>query len=116
MLGTPTIHAVRETRDGGQEILLSCAGDGAYGAGGTPNFNAFLRTAIKAKAAAATDKNVRAIEDVECVYVVPVKAGHYVPSYDLATDKLFVYDNSTDVESVVADMSGTTFVFVAVCR
>jgi hypothetical protein len=116
MLGTPTIHAVRETMDGGQEILLSCAGDNAYAAGGTPNFNAFLRTAIKAKAAAASDKNVRGIEDVECLYVVPQRAGVYAPSYDLANDKLFVYDNSTDAESVVADMSGTTFVFVAVCR
>jgi len=115
-LGTPTIHAVRETRDGGQEILLSCAGDGAYGAGGTPNFNAFLRAAIKAKHAAATDKNVRNIEDVECVAVVPQRAGVYVPSYDFAADKLFVYDNSTDAESIVADMSATTFAFVAVCR
>lgn len=115
-LGTMTILAVRETRDGGQELLISCAGDSAYGAGGTPNFNAALRAAIKAKAAASSDANIRAIEDVECLYVVPQRAGVYVPSYDIANDKLFVYDNSTDAESVVADMHATTFVFVAVCR
>lgn len=115
-LGTPTIHAVRETRDGGQEILLSCAGDDAYAAGGTANFNKFLRDAIKAKHVAATDKNVRGAEEVACMYVVPVSAGVYVPRYDFAADKLFVYDNSTDAESVVADMSATTFMFVAACR
>lgn len=115
-LGTMTIQAVRETRDGGQELLISCAGDNAYVAGGTPNFNAALRAAIKAAAAAATDKNIRGQEDVACMYVVPQRAGVYVPSYDAANDKLFVYDNSTDAESIVADMSATTFEFVAVCK
>jgi len=115
-LGTMTIQAVRETRDGGQELLISCAGDGAYVAGGTPNFNASLQEAIKTAHAAATDKLVRGAEQVECLYVVPVRAGVYVPSYDYANDKLFVYDNSTDAESVVANMSGTTFEFVAVCK
>lgn len=115
-LGTPTILSIRETRDGGQEILLSVAGDGAYVAGGTADFNTFLRTAIKAAAAAATDKNVRGAEQVACQHVIPVSAGVYVPSYDFANDKLFVYDNSTDAESIVANMSGTTFIFVAVCK
>ena len=115
-LGIMTIKAVRETRDGGQELLISCPGDGAYVAGGTPNFNAALRAAIKATHAAATDKNVRGEEDVSCMYVVPVTAGVYVPSYDYTNDKLFVYDNSTDAESIVANMSGTTFEFVAVCK
>lgn len=115
-LGTPTILAVRETRDGGQELLISCAGDAAYPAGGTHDFNAFLQAAIKAKHAAATDKNIRGEEEVECLYVIPQRAGVYTPSYDFANDKLFVYDNSTDAESIVADMHATTFVFVAVCR
>lgn len=115
-LGTMTIHSVRESRDGGQELLISCAGDGAYAAGGTPNFNAAVQAAIKALHAAATDHNVRGAEEVECQYVVPVTAGVYVPSYDFANDKLFVYDNSTDAESIVANMSGTTFTFVAVCK
>lgn len=115
-LGTPTISAVRETRDGGQELLISCAGDAAYPAGGTADFNAFLQAAIKAKHAAASDKNVRGEEEVECLYVIPVRAGVYSPSYDFTNDKLFVYDNSTNAESIVADMSGTTFEFVAVCR
>jgi len=115
-LGTPTIKSVRETRDGGQEILMSCAGDSAYPAGGTHDFNAFVRAAIKAKHLAATDKNVRGEEDVAVQHVIPVRAGVYVPSYDITNDKLFVYDNTTNVESVVADMHATTFEFVAVCK
>ncbi len=115
-LGTITIESVRETKDGGQEILMSCPGDGAYGAGGTPDFNSLLQAAIKTKHGAATDENVRGPELVEVVYVVPVTAGVYVPSYDYAADKLFVYDNSTDAESNTANMSGTTFRFVAVCK
>lgn len=115
-LGAITILAVRETVDGGQELVCSCAGDGAYAAGGTPNFNAALRAAIKTAHAAATDKNIRGEEAVACLYVVPARAGVYVPSYDYANDKLFVYDNSTDAESVVANMSGTTFEFTAVCK
>jgi len=115
-LGTITIQAVRETKAGGQEILLSCPGDGAYVAGGTADFNATLQAAVKAYNDAKADANVRGHESVECMYVVPVRAGVYVPSYDFANDKLFVYDNSTDAESVVANMSGTTFEFVAVCK
>ena len=115
-LGAITILARRETKDGGQEILCSCAGDGAYVAGGTAAFNASLQLAIKTAHAAATDKNVRGEEEVACQYIVPVTAGVYVPSYVYATDKLFVYDNSTDAESIVANMSGTTFIFVAVCK
>jgi hypothetical protein len=115
-LGTPTIKAVRETADGGQELLMSMAGDGAYAAGGTANFNAFVRTAIKTRNAALGDANVRGGEAVSVVHVVPVTAGVYVPSYDFTNDKLYVYDNSTDAQSVVANMSGTTFEFVAVCK
>ncbi len=115
-LGTPTIKNVRQTKDGGQELLISCAGDGAYPSGGTANFNAFVQGAIETAAAAATDKNVRGGEAVECVCVIPVTAGVYVPSYDFTNDKLFVYDNSTDAESAVSDMSGTTFEFVVVCK
>jgi len=115
-LGAITIHAVRQTEAGGQALVCSCAGDGAYVAGGTADFNASLRAAIKTLHAAATDKNVRGEENVSCLYVVPARAGVYVPSYDYANDKLFVYDNSTDAESIVANMSGTTFEFVAVCK
>ena len=114
-LGTITIKKVRETADGGQEILMSFPGDGAYVAGGTPGFNASVRAAIKAAHAAASDANVRGEENVSVMYVVPVQAGVYVPSYDYDNDTLFVYDNSTDLESVVANMSGTTFELVAIC-
>lgn len=115
-IGAITIESVRETRDGGQEILMSFAGDGAYVAGGTADFNDAVREAIALKHAAASDKNVRGEEQVSVMYVVPVTAGVYVPSYDFANDKLFVYDNSTDAESVVANMSATTFRLVAVCK
>ena len=115
-LGTITILSLRETKDGGQELLLSMAGDGAYPAGGTADFNAAVRAAIKTAADAATDANVRGLERVAVQHVIPVTAGVYVPSYDYANDKLFVYDNSTDIESVVANMSGTTFVFAVVCK
>ena len=114
-LGTITIKKVRETVDGGQELLLSFAGDGAYPAGGTPNFNSLLRAAIKAAHAAASDANVRGNEDVSCMYIVPQRAGALVPSYDYDNDKLYVYDNGTDAENATANISGTTFECVAVC-
>lgn len=115
-LGTITITDVRETQDGGQELLLSFPGDGTYPAGGTPGFNALVQDAIEAAAAAASDANVRGRETVEVLYIVPQRAGIYVPSYDYANDKLFVYSNATDVENVVGNLSAITFECVAVCK
>jgi hypothetical protein len=115
-LGTITIKALRETLDGGQELLIEFLGDDAYAAGGTPNFNSLLQAAIKAAHGAASDANVRGEESVECVYVVPQRAGALVPSYDYDADKLFVYDNATDLENATADISGVTFECVAVCK
>ena len=114
-LGTITIKKVRENQDGGQELLISFPGDSAYPAGGTPDFNSLLRAAIKAAHAAATDHNVRGEEQVSCMYIVPQRAGALVPSYDYDNDKLFVYNNATDLENVTADISGTVFECVAVC-
>jgi len=116
-LGTITIQSVRENRDGGQEILCSCAGDSDYPTGGTLALNAKLQAAIKTAHANATDHHVRGEEEVEIMYIVPVSAGAFVPSYAYATDKLFVYSNATDAECALHDdLHLTTFQFVAVCK
>jgi len=110
------IEEVKTTRMGGQMIRCNFDGDSTYAAGGTPDFNAVLQAAVKAAAAAATDKNVRSVEEVECLAVVPQNCGTLVPSYDFAADKLFVYDNATDAENAVADISGTKFNCLCICQ
>lgn len=116
-LGTITIMNSRQTIDGGLELLLQFAGDDAYPAGGTPDFNVAVRDAIKAAALAAVDANVRGRESVSVLYVVPQDCGQYVPSYTYSADKLFVRDggNATWAEAA-GDLSTTTFNVVACCK
>lgn len=84
---------------------MSFAGDGAYAAGGTADFQASVRTALGS--------------NVTVLAVIPGDCGGYVPVYDQAADKLKVYEQ-TDVatspliETVTADLSGTTFNVVVV--
>jgi len=92
------------TRDdqGGQRVQapvfidrISFAGDGTYPAGGTPDF----QTLVRAKTG----------DSREIIDIIPGNCGVYLPMYDKANDKLFVYDRTTNAESAVANMSGTTF-------
>lgn len=118
-LGTPTINAIRETRDGGQELLMSFDGDGNYPAGGTADFNDYVRDAIKTAHAAAADANIRGEERVAALAVVPQDCGQYVPSYDYANDKLFVRDGGDAAWAEVGagtNLSGTGFNVLVVCK
>jgi hypothetical protein len=83
-------------------IPLSFAGDGAYPAGGTVDFEGSVQDALG--------------EDVSVLAVIPIGAcGGYVPVYDKANDKLMVFEGNYDgadgplQESSTANLSGTTF-------
>lgn len=81
--------------------LLSFAGDGAYGAGGTIDFTALV--------IAALGKG-----NVEILAIIGQDCGGYVPVFDKAADKLKVYEQtnvatSPLIETVTANLSGTTF-------
>lgn len=100
-LGTATI-VKRAEGDGPLRCdVLRFAGDDAYAAGGTANFEAYARAAIGRG-------------DIEIVGVVPGHCGGYVPQYDFANDTLAVYEAGADAAPLdelgaAADVSGTTF-------
>lgn len=112
-IGTITITARAEDTNGCLK-LFKCSFDGEddYPAGGTADVQAALRTAIETAAGAATDKNVRGIENVTIVDVIPGDCGQYVPSWDYANGKLKVRDGghaTWDEVTAAADISATTF-------
>lgn len=87
---------------------ISFAGDGAYGAGGTADFEGSFQTKIGC---------ARTI-----VAIIPGDCGGYVPVYDRANDKLLVYEGNYDAgdgplqETATADLSATTFNLVVVSQ
>lgn len=114
-LGTATIKA-RGDRVDHKVIRLSFLGDDGYPAGGTPNFNAYVRAAIKAAADAASDKNVRGLEQVSVIEVVSGNCGAYQASYDIDDDKLYVQNMSDGAEATPGDLSSTTFNVTAITK
>ncbi len=96
-LGTATVN-LDEGRSGGPHPMtrITFDGDDSYPTGGTPNFQAAVRTAFGA--------------DLEVVDVIPGNCGDFLPSYDKATDKLFVRLISTGVEARGGqNLSATSF-------
>ncbi len=95
-LGTATV--VRRAEAGGSGTLradvLTFAGDGAYAtaAGGTPNFQAFVRTAV-------------ARGSLTIVAVIGGETGGYVVAYDVVNDGLRLYEAGADAAALdeVAD-------------
>jgi len=87
---------------------VSFAGDGAYGAGGTADFEGSFQAEIGC---------ARTI-----VAIIPGDCGGYVPVYDRANDKLLVYEGAYTgadgplIETVTANLSGTTFNLVVVSQ
>lgn len=80
--------------------LIQFAGDGQYGAGGTVGFQALMRAKL------GDQRTVLAIVGQDC--------GGYVPVYDLANDKLKVYEQgavatSPLTETQTANLAGVTF-------
>jgi hypothetical protein len=112
-IGTITITARVEDTNGTLKLFkCSFDGDDDYPTGGTADVQASLRTAIETAASGATDANVRGIENVTVVDVIPGDCGQYVPSWDYANGKLKVRDGGHATWDEVAnttDLSGTTF-------
>lgn len=82
--------------------LISFAGDGAYGAGGTAGFKALVEAKV------GGSREILAVIGQDC--------GGYVPVYDKANDKLKVYEGDYDPaavgplkENATADLSAVTF-------
>lgn len=86
---------------------LSFAGDGAYPAGGTVDFEGLYRDALL-----AADKPSPARE---VLGIIQVDASGYVLRYDKANDKLMAFESDNGgadgplQESTTANLSGTTF-------
>jgi hypothetical protein len=99
-----TITAVAKSQVSGLNLdRISFAGDGAYPAGGTPGFQALVRTAL-----GKGSVTILQVQVEDC--------GGYVPMYDNANDKLKVYygdnNNAADgalVENATANLSAVTF-------
>ncbi len=98
-------------------VDVAFAGDGAYPAGGTPDFQELVRDAIETAMAAKTDANVRGRTNVSIVCVAGYDAGQYVPYYDAANDKLFVRDGgSATWAEASGNLSTTTFKLTLLCK
>lgn len=98
-------------------IDVEFAGDGAYPAGGTPDFTEAIRDAIEAKRAVLSDANVRGRTNVEIICVAGYDAGQYVPWFDVPNDKLFVRDGgSATWAEASGNISTTTFKLTLLCR
>jgi hypothetical protein len=102
-IGTITVAASVGQKPTGATFvgLLSFAGDGAYAAGGTPAFQASVRTAL-------------GLGNIEVLAVLGQDCGGYVPVYDKTNDKLKVYEQTDTattplIETATSDLSGTTF-------
>ncbi len=101
-LGTLTQTAVTRTPLTGLHALeLSFAGDGAYPAGGTAAFQAYVRA--------------KTLDSCEVLAVIPIGfCGGYVPVYDKANDKLMMLESDNGgadgplQESTTANLSGVT--------
>jgi hypothetical protein len=105
-LGTPTL--VRKISQGPIHTdQLTFAGDGAYPAGGTVDFEGYYREALKTAEKSSPGREVLA--------VIQVDASGYVLRYDKANDKLMVFEANSDAadgplqQSSTANLSGTTF-------
>jgi hypothetical protein len=108
-LGTITVVAKSQV-NGLNLDRISFPGDGAYPAGGTPGFQALVRTAL-------------AKGSVTVLAVAAEASGGYVVQYDTTNDKLKIYqgdnDNSADapgIENATANLSGVTFKLLVISK
>lgn len=113
-LGTPSIKD-RHERNDLKLVKMTFLGDDAYAAGGTADFNQFVRDAITAAAAAASDANVRGAEAVSVIEVIAGDCGTLVPSYDSDNDKLKCR-NISDGSEASGDLSSVSLTVTAVCK
>lgn len=118
-LDNGVLKSRRDVEGGGVDLSISFDGDDSYPTDGTPDFTVFVESILAAIAAAASDKNVRGVENYEIVDISAGDCGQYVPSYDKANDNLFVRDGGDASWSEVADttdLSTTTFNVTVFCK
>ncbi len=112
-MATGTVTIVARAEEGPLKMFkCSFLGDTSYTTNGSAGVQALLRTAIKTAAAAAGDANVRGIENVEIVDIIPGDCGQYVPSWTYATGLLKVRDGGHATWAEVANttaLNTTTF-------
>jgi hypothetical protein len=108
-LGTITVTAINAPGNATPIFLdlLSFPGDGAYVADGTPDFEDSYQAAI------GSAREVLAVVGQDC--------GGYIVSYDKANDKLKVWEQtnvatSPLIETVTANLAGTTFNLLVISR
>ena len=89
--------------------VLSFAGDGAYSAGGTASFEAYVRAAL--------DKGA-----LDIIAVVPQSSEGYHLTYEQGTDKLKVWNFNYDAsdgamqEDTTANQSARTYVVLVISK
>lgn len=112
-IGAITIEARAEDTNGAMKLFkCSFAGDASYRTGGTAGVQAELRAAIKLAAATSGDANVRGIEDVTIVDLIPGDCGQYVPTWDYANGKMKILRGGHATRAEVSwgsALFGTTF-------
>lgn len=105
-LGTPTLARKIKTAPLFADVL-TFAGDGAYPAGGTVDFEGFFQAALEAASAHSGGREVLGI--------IQLDTSGYVLRYDDANDKLMVFESDNGgadgplQESTTANLSGVTF-------
>jgi hypothetical protein len=106
-LGTATV--VKKVAGDGplRADVLSFAGDGAYSAGGTGGFEAYVQAAL-------------GVGLVDIVALVPQSCGGFHLTYEQDTDKLKVWNFNYDAsdgpmqEDTTANQSGRTYVVLVI--
>ena len=106
-----TITAVAKSQVSGlNHDRIAFAGDGAYPAGGTPGFQALVRTAL-------------AKGNVTILQVLAEDTGGYPVAYDVTNDKLKVFygdnNNAADgplIENATANLSAVTFKLLVISK
>ena len=89
-------------------VSMSFPGDGTYATGGTADFEGSVQAQLNGA--------------VTLITVISGDCGGYVPVYDRTNDKLKVYESDIDSDQPLkevdnaADLSGTTFNVVALCK
>jgi hypothetical protein len=108
-LGAATV-VKRSQADGPvRHDVLSFAGDGAYSAGGTAAFEAYVRLAL-------------GVGRVDILGIVPQSCEGYTLTYEQGADKLKVWYGNTDaadgpnIEDATANQSARTYVVMVISQ
>ncbi len=105
VIGTITVNVVGGVKPSAPAPFydISFAGDGNYGAGGTPDFEAAVQKAVGAA--------------VEVMAIIQIDGNAtYMLEYVKATDCLKAFVRTTGVENATANISAQTFRVLVLCK